>query len=163
MKSYIFRVLAILWMVVIFWFSSCPAEESGSMSHSVGYTIGKLVIPDFENLPEQKQAAFADRIDYPVRKAAHVTEFAILGFLLAGSVFGSSGRQLTKAQLRNLSAAALAVGFAYACSDEIHQIFVPGRAGRFSDVLIDSAGVLLGIVAFRLLRRFCRRINRSDA
>ena len=32
----------------------------------------------------------------------------------------------------------------YAARDEIHQLFVLGRAGRISDVMIDSAGVLIG-------------------
>ena len=35
---------------------------------------------------------------------------------------------------------------AYACMDEVHQIFVPGRAGRFTDVLVDSIGIALGVV-----------------
>ncbi|MBQ3466792.1 MAG: VanZ family protein, partial [Oscillospiraceae bacterium] len=37
--------------------------------------------------------------------------------------------------------------FLYACSDEFHQLFVPGRAGMFSDVLIDTVGVLFGLTA----------------
>lgn len=36
----------------------------------------------------------------------------------------------------------------YAATDEIHQLFVPGRAGRFSDVCIDGAGAVLGVVVF---------------
>ena len=43
------------------------------------------------------------------------------------------------------AAIALSVGFLYAVSDEVHQIFVPGRAGQLRDVLIDTTGVLLGI------------------
>ena len=41
------------------------------------------------------------------------------------------------------------LGLVYAASDEIHQLYVPGRAGQFRDVLIDSAGVLLGICIYR--------------
>ena len=39
----------------------------------------------------------------------------------------------------------LIVGVLYASSDEIHQYFVPGRSARVFDVMIDSAGVCLGI------------------
>ena len=50
--------------------------------------------------------------------------------------------------------AALAVGIAYAASDELHQPFVPGRQGSPLDVLLDSVGVAVGVYAVRTLRRF---------
>lgn len=49
----------------------------------------------------------------------------------------------------------------YAATDEIHQLFVAGRAGRFSDVVIDSAGALLGVLVFALLVRIVKRIQRK--
>jgi VanZ family protein len=72
--------------------------------------------------------------DLVLRKATHVTEFAILGALL----------------LRALWAAvpAFVLGLAYAVTDEIHQHFVPGRTAAPLDVAIDAAGVLIGIVAY---------------
>ena len=42
----------------------------------------------------------------------------------------------------------------YACTDEFHQLFVPGRAGLLSDVLIDSLSAVLGLVVFALLQKF---------
>ena len=39
----------------------------------------------------------------------------------------------------------------YAASDEIHQLFVPGRSGQLSDVILDSAGALAGVAAFTVL------------
>ena len=51
----------------------------------------------------------------------------------------------------------LLIGFLYAVSDEIHQYFVPGRAMQARDVLIDTAGVLLGIWFVRgIMRREIR-------
>ena len=44
------------------------------------------------------------------------------------------------------TAAALGFCFLYACTDELHQYFVPGRACRFKDVMIDTAGAFTGIV-----------------
>jgi len=77
--------------------------------------------------------------DLVLRKLAHAVEFAILGGLL----------------LRALHAElpALVAGIAYAASDELHQHFVPGRRGAPLDVLIDSLGVGLGILAWRRLAR----------
>jgi VanZ family protein len=77
--------------------------------------------------------------DLVLRKLAHVGEYAVLGALLA--------RAVSRAWL------ALALGVLYAVSDELHQSFVPGRAGRPLDVAIDAAGVALGVVAWRALRR----------
>jgi VanZ family protein len=77
--------------------------------------------------------------DTILRKGAHMTEYAILGLLLLRAV----GRELP----------ALALGFAYAVSDEIHQHFVRGRHASPVDVLIDTAGVAIGIfLASRLLQ-----------
>ena len=77
--------------------------------------------------------------DLVLRKLAHGAEFAVLGALLA------------RAFRDELPA--LVAGIGYAVTDELHQHFVPGRVGAPLDVLIDSAGVGLGVV---LWRRFGR-------
>ncbi len=78
--------------------------------------------------------------DLFLRKAAHMTEFAVLGALLARAI-GST-------------APAFVAGVAYAASDEWHQSFVRGREGKPVDVAIDAVGVLLGVLAWkRLLSR----------
>jgi VanZ family protein len=73
--------------------------------------------------------------DLILRKAAHLTEYAILGLLL----FRALGRELP----------AFAAGVGYAITDEIHQLFVRGRHGSPLDVAVDAAGVLVGILALR--------------
>jgi hypothetical protein len=75
--------------------------------------------------------------DLLLRKAAHFTEYAILGALLLRAL----GRELP----------AFAAGIAYAATDEIHQHFVRGRHASPVDVLIDAVGVILGIYVFRRL------------
>ena len=80
--------------------------------------------------------------DLVLRKAAHITEFAIFGALLVRAI--------------GMGAPAFAVGVAYAVSDEWHQSFVRGRDGRLVDVAIDAIGVLIGIVVWRTLRRASR-------
>jgi len=76
--------------------------------------------------------------DTILRKGAHLTEYAILGLLLLRAV----GRELP----------AFALGIAYAITDEIHQHFVRGRHASPIDVLIDTVGVAIGLLVFRLLR-----------
>ena len=77
--------------------------------------------------------------DLVLRKLAHAAEFAVLGALL----------------LRALAfeRPALAVGIAYAATDELHQHFVRGRFGSPLDVLIDAAGVAIGVTLWRRLGR----------
>lgn len=77
--------------------------------------------------------------DEALRKLAHATEYAVLGALLE------------RALSRPLPA--LALGLAYAVSDELHQHFVPGRTGDPRDVAIDALGVFVGIALYRRLRR----------
>jgi len=77
--------------------------------------------------------------DLLLRKLAHVAEYTLLGALLSRAL---------RADLP-----ALAAGIAYAASDELHQHFVPGRRGAPLDVLIDSVGVAIGVLAWRALTR----------
>ena len=70
--------------------------------------------------------------DLVLRKLAHLVEYAILGALL----FRALGR----------APAAVVVGSASAVTDELHHAFVPGRAGSPLDWLIDTLGVVAGVV-----------------
>jgi len=74
--------------------------------------------------------------DLVLRKLAHATEYAILGFLL----LRATGNERW----------ALVLGVAYAVSDEVHQHFVSGRHGAPVDVLIDSVGVSVGVFVLRM-------------
>lgn len=73
-----------------------------------------------------------------MRKLAHVTEFAGLGFLVWAA---SSFKSLTRYRRRDC----LLFFFLIPCLDETIQLFIPGRTGAFSDVLIDGAGFLFGV------------------
>jgi len=77
--------------------------------------------------------------DLLLRKLAHAAEFAVLGVLFLRAV--------------ERPALAFLLASAYAVSDEIHQIFVPGRLGSPLDVLIDVAGVAVGIALALRVRR----------
>ena len=74
-----------------------------------------------------------------LRKLAHVTEYAILAALLC------------RALRRVVPAVVLAA--LYAVTDEVHQHFVRGRHAAWYDVLIDTVGVAIGVLAWSRLRR----------
>lgn len=144
------------WMIMIFCFSAQPGVESTEVSHRVGYVVGECFVPRFEQWPPQQQESFAAAVDYPVRKSAHALEYAILAVLLILTVnsFLCAGKEKGVKSLR----IAFLTAVCYATSDEIHQYFVPGRSGRWQDVLIDSAGVCAGCLFFLLAQKIIRWI-----
>ena len=91
--------------------------------------------------PKEEQEAFAETINYPVRKAAHATEYAVLGILVL--VRCKYQKKWTR---KCMILTAWGISTMYAATDEIHQLFVPGRACMVTDVMIDSAGALTGIL-----------------
>ena len=134
----IFLILTLLWMVVIFCFSARNADLSTEDSYRVGMLVGDIVVPGFKTWPEADRIAFAATIDHPVRKTAHATEYAILAMLTCGAMMPAS---LGKTFLCSWLIATI-----YACTDEFHQLFVPGRSGQVSDVCIDSLGAMAGLL-----------------
>lgn len=85
------------------------------------------VIFAFSSIPDLSSGL---SYDFPLRKAAHMAEYAVL-FLLARRAMGDAKGFL--------------FAVLYAAGDEFHQSFVPGRHGAWSDVLIDAAGALLAL------------------
>lgn len=88
-----------------------------------------------------------------VRKTAHFTEYAILGalFYLNFIQFPRLNRHFKKILLPIL------FSFLYACTDEIHQIFVPGRSAQFRDILIDTLGASFGaIITYLIIKLFTK-------
>ena len=129
----------------IFWFSSKPAVESTEMS---GTKFGF-----FRGDPAQ-YADLIELMSFPVRKTAHMTEYLIF----YGTVrFGLHFSYRTP-DLRRRLFAAFVIVFCYACTDEFHQLFVPGRAGRFTDVMIDCFLVVVTVICFA---RHCEQ-NRQE-
>jgi VanZ family protein len=87
--------------------------------------------------------------DLILRKLAHSGEYALLAALLF--------RALARPWPAFLAAVA------YAASDELHQHFVRGRAGTARDVAIDTAGALIGLIAFSYARRPIKKSTSDDA
>ena len=95
-----------------------------------------------------EQTALAENIEFPVRKAAHASEYALLGILVFGV---ARKKEMTKRQML----CAILVTVLYAASDELHQLFVPGRSCQLRDVLIDTAGAVAGVeIQYIILNRY---------
>lgn len=149
-RIFLFRnlagVLAIVWMCIIFAFSAQTKEESGAVSESFTYQIVSSTRAFFHlDISDARVKEIADAIEGFVRKAAHMTEYGLLSVL----IFVWIGQWEMGLFRRGATAAGAAA--VYAATDEIHQLFVPGRSGRFTDVCIDSAGAVLGVVVLILI------------
>jgi len=80
-------------------------------------------------------------------KVAHALLYGIFGFLCRHGLRGALP------DIGPPTALLLVVfgAIAYGASDEIHQIFVPGRSADWHDVVADAAGSLFGGIVFQLL------------
>ena len=132
-RKHVDWILVIGWMILIFLFSSQAGEVSNENN--------KFVIYVFNLLGLDLNSIFGTLSDFIVRKAAHFTEYFILYILLyrAMNIKKNAG-------IKTFIGAILIV-FLYACSDEFHQAFVPGRGPAFRDVLVDTCG---GLTAFMI-------------
>lgn len=134
-------------MVMIFCFSSQTGEQSGAMSGRITTWIVSLFVPDFESLPEAEREALCSRVGLVIRKGAHFSEYALLGFFLMLHI-REVGKRVT---VRFPWLWSWSVGTLYAASDEIHQGFVAGRGPSVTDVMIDSCGVIAGTLLLLLI------------
>ena len=125
-------VLIVLWMITVFAFSSQNGEGSGTLSHKIALLI-------FNN------ETVAERMDFYVRKGAHLAEFAYGSALIYGYC-------LTYPNMENKKRILFAIGCTvlYAGTDELHQLFVSGRGASIYDVIIDAvgAGIGTGLIIF---------------
>ena len=131
-----FLLILTVWSVFIFARSSKTAGESSEESSNFIKSIAQAVDKDFDKLPADRQLEYIENMQFIVRKAAHFTVYALLGFLSAA----------TAAAFGIIAPAGFIYCILYAASDEIHQYFVPGRSCELRDFFIDSSGALVGIV-----------------
>lgn len=155
-RKLVFSILAVLFSCVIFAFSARNGDESAEDSYEAGMAFGAIAHHDFSSWTEEEQLAFAAKVDHPIRKTAHATEYAVFAMLLFGAWYDRKRRMVYNALLPWVCASV------YAAGDELHQLFVPGRSGQISDVLLDSAGAAAGISVLLLVIIVCTRIRNRD-
>lgn len=140
-------------MALIFSMSAQNATESDKTSGNVIKSVLSVIYPGFDGLAEESKAELISSFQFIARKTAHFSLYAILGLLSFLTVI--SYRNL-KFGLRTALSAAICL--LYAASDEIHQLFVPGRSGEIRDVCIDFCGSLLMITVLALSARYIKKI-----
>ena len=136
-------IAAILWMTLIFIFSSQPAVESSKLSTGITNN-GIKVIEQVKPNAKFNIIGF----EHIIRKNAHFFIYLGLSILIMNTLIRSGIRKY------RCIIGTLLICIIYAASDELHQVFVAGRGAHVSDVMIDSAGSALGILLYLIRERF---------
>ena len=152
-----FLIAAILTAALIFYFSAQKGVESQVLSDRITIRVARLFRPHYHRLSAKAQRSYLELISTLVRKNAHFCEFMLLGF----NLMGFFRLRDTSMAARDCRLRAWGVATLYAGTDELHQLFINERSAMITDVLIDSAGGLVGtlvlslglVVLTRLLKR----------
>lgn len=147
MKKYIYLILVLLWMGLIFYFSNMISYKSDEESDKViDSTVIKIARFFKSDLTEEQEYNIYVYSIYPVRKAAHAFEYFVL-FVLVFLFINCYEIDIKKKLIYSIIVCVL-----YAISDEVHQLFVPGRDGNVMDVVVDSLGSLVGLLTCYLIK-----------
>lgn len=132
----IWILIAILWMAVIFYFSSQDGTRSASMSGRYTNFIIQVFVRGYSDFDLEKQKEIYTFISYILRKVAHFTEYSILALFLLLATYTFTNKRLY------LFGIPFCLSFLYALSDEYHQSFISERIPQAKDIIVDSCGAL---------------------
>ena len=133
MNRLVLLLVAICSIATMLYFSSRTAEISSQQSQMIIDIIKLIGI---------------EPSSYFIRKLAHFTIFAIIGFCVSMFIGSYDMNKI----ISTLLSFTLTTG--YACVDEYIQTFIPGRNGSINDVMIDTFGVIIGIVLYNIIIYF---------
>ena len=150
MRTHIFAGFLRYWLPVMLWCGIIYGFSTDAGSTQRTSRILRPILRWFN--PKISEDAIR-RVQFGVRKTAHVAEYAVLALL-----FWRARRKSARNDGRPWSwrEAGLAIAFVmvFAISDEVHQLFVPSRQAQVSDVFVDSLGAALGLLALRAYGRW---------
>ena len=148
-KLVISLALLLNWMAIIYYLSSQVAKESTVHSQGLAISITSLIGIEISS---ESSLLFYEGI---IRETAHGIEFAILSlfayFSLKYLILLINKESLNKPWW--VEKVVLVFSCIYALLDEVHQLFVPGRAFELMDLAIDFAGIVVGILFSKFI--FC--------
>lgn len=131
-KDLIYKIVSIIALSAVMITIFCLSHENATDSKETSTAVTSWLSKIFGNIP-----------DGVVRSIAHGCEYAALGFLMY-NVFHSFKKRISPV-------ISVAISFFYAVTDEIHQLFVPGRAFQLVDLAVDLVGIIIGTAAILIL------------
>ena len=151
----IFMLLLLSTFFIIFGFSSQDGEKSGNISKKITEEIITR-IPQIQEKEQNEREAITLRIEKVIRKIAHFSIYTAVGLLLMALLSTFEMKE------KNRIIMSLIIGIIYASSDEIHQSFVPERSPMITDVMIDTMGVMLGILLIMLGKAIIKKYKKNS-
>ena len=139
MKKVLSIILVILWMIVIFLFSNQNSIDSTESTNLIYRLFGINTDSIF--------------IFVLIRKCAHLIEYLILG-LLVYNMFKSFN-------IKKIYICTILFCIICSCTDEIHQLFIPGREGKLIDCFIDTLGSSIGLIFIFLKQKLNKRLSKN--
>ena len=146
-KQILYVFLIIIWMATVFAFSNQPAEKSSRTSGNITEKVVKVITKDNKKITQTEK----DSIETIIRKCAHFVLYLIGGVLVINFII------TTRVEGKYVIIYTILFTFVYAITDEVHQIFVPGRSGEIRDILIDTVGANCGTLLFLKFRKLLNR------
>ena len=142
-KQIIYMLALIIWMAIVFIFSNQPADVSSKASGGITEKVVHAITKDNKKITQTQR----EQIETIIRKCAHFTLYLIGGILTTNLL------STTKVKDKHIILYAIVFCFVYAITDEVHQLFVPGRSGELRDVIIDTLGATTGTMLFWMLKK----------
>jgi VanZ family protein len=134
------------WLPLIIWVTLIFVGSTDLMSAE---HTSRFIVPFLRWFDPRISLETLMQVHFYVRKAAHVSEYAILAALLYRALVNT----LLRSRALLSAAIVLLVCSVYATADEFHQSFVPSRTASARDVAIDSVGALIGLLVIDWFRR----------
>ena len=161
-KINILRIILVTMLFVMFYiifgFSNQNGEKSGSKSRKITVILTKK-IKSIQNMKEEEKEIKLKQIEHYIRKLAHFSLYTIVGFLTM-SLMSTYNLKMSKKVIISLI-----LGAIYAISDEFHQSFIPDRSSSFFDVIIDTSGVIFGILIaisiLNIIRKYIKNMTKQ--
>ncbi|MGM8365240.1 VanZ family protein [Virgibacillus sp. W0181] len=139
-----------IWMWLIFYLSHQQGTSSSELSSGITEVIKHAIEKVFPH-----SNIDIEHLHHVIRKNAHFFAYFVLGWLIIYAWRNSGIDELRSVVF------AICLCVLYAISDEIHQLFVPGRSGEVRDVFIDSAGSVTGVGTYLLIGYLRGIVKRS--
>ena len=149
-KRTFYMLLLIITFFAIFNFSA----QDGKKSSGISLKLTKCIVNIVSNIKDMDYEKCVKSLHPIVRKLAHFSIYAVVGFSLMG-LFNTY-----KIQDKYKVIWTIIIGAIYASSDEFHQRFIPGRGPSIKDVGIDTLGVIFGML---VIMCFIKIINKRKA
>lgn len=148
-------IIVLCWMATVFVFSGQDSNTSNGLSRSIAERLVDVVHRD-EEISSQERVLLLRKYNHKIRKMAHFTIY-----LIGGLTIISLMRTLISKKSIIILATSLC-GFLYAMSDEFHQGFIEGRGPMLSDVLLDTLGVITGVIIYLILSAMSNKIKAKN-